>query len=223
MGEELQVKNDDALGVSRFLKKYPGMSIDPTRDGRLSFSGIFDFAAAAEAGAPITDAYHIRIYVPGSFPRGIPVVKELGKKIPNDGNHHVNADGTLCMGSGLRLLSELSKAPTLLGFAERCIVPYLYAISHKLRFGGEFVFGELAHGEKGIVDDYMRLFELSKPDQVPRTLALLGVKKRIANKMPCPCGCGLRLGKCRLHNTLNQFRKMASVSWFKANVCRQEN
>ena len=72
-------------------------------------------------------------------------------------------------------------------------MPYLYAVSKKLQYGGDFAFNELAHGELGIIADYCDLFGLKKREQVINVLELLGMKPRIANKKPCPCECGRRL------------------------------
>lgn len=94
------------------------------------------------------------------------------------------------------------------------MVPYLFAVSNKIQSGGEFVFGELPHGKKGIIDDYLDLFGLKSHEQVLNTIILLGMKKRLANKKPCPCGCGKRLGVCSFNYKINQFRKMAPRSWF---------
>src|SRR5205823_1562005 len=119
-------------------------------------------------------------------------------RIPRTGEYHVNtSDNTLCLGSPLSLLLKLSKKPTIDGFAESCLVPYLFAISRKLKNGGPLPFGELAHGRKGLRDDYAFLFGLRQPQNVGRVLQLLGMKKRRANKLPCPCGCRKRLGRCR--------------------------
>jgi hypothetical protein len=37
---------------------------------------------------------------------------------------------------------KLSQSPTYLGFASECIVPYLFSISYKFKYG-ELPFGEL--------------------------------------------------------------------------------
>src|ERR1051326_5548167 len=102
-------------------------------------------------------------------------------------------------GSPLRLMLELSRRPTLTGFAEECLIPYLFAISHKLRFGGPLPFDELQHGTPGILSDYRELFGLETPGQAQHALTLLGMKKRRANKLPCPCACGKRLEIGRAH------------------------
>lgn len=208
----------DVYGVRQFLKDYPGMSIAPSREPVKILKGLFSFSAQPTDGVEINDSYHLEIAVPRAFPQDIPIVTELERKIPRDGMHHINPDNTLCLGSPIRLLQKISEQANLVGFAESCLVPYLYAVSHKLRFGGDFAFSELAHGEQGIIDDYLNLFGLKKREQVTQTLALLGMKRRIANKAPCPCGCGLRLGKCRFHHKLNKYRNMASRSWFRNHV-----
>ena len=132
------------------------------------------------------------------------------------GEYHVNqTDNTLCLGSPLSLLLKLSKNPRLDGFAENCLVPYLFAISRKLKTGGSFPFGELAHGQAGILSDYAHLFGLKEAKNVGYVLELLGTKKRRANKLLCPCGCPSRLGRCKFNLRLREFRDLASRSWFR--------
>lgn len=210
------------LGVLQFLKDYHGMSIGPSRDSDMILKGIFSFSAATKGGKNISDTYQIEITIPAEFPRKLPSVRESGGKIPRDGKYHVNFDKTLCLGSPLRLLRKISNKPTLVGFAENCLVPYLYAVSNKLQNGEEFLFGELAHGERGVVEDYMEMFRFKTRAQVDNVLILLGMKRRIANKRPCPCICGRRLGACPFHRTINDYRKLAPRSWFKShhkNLC----
>lgn len=204
--------------LRQFLRDYPGMSTAPCSDTGVCLRGEFRFKAKVSGGDEIDDTYRLEIVVPDQFPQALPKVKETGGKIPRDGNFHVNSDGTLCLGSPLRLLRKVHSFPSLIGFADKCLVPYLYAVSYKLMHGGDFVFGELAHGYQGILDDCSLMLGLKESNQVALAIQLLGIKKRIANKKICPCGCGKRLGVCPLHHKLNEFRKMAPVSWFKAHA-----
>ena len=192
------------------------MSIGPSRDSTTLLRGVFSFSAKPNGGNEITDSYQLELAIPDRYPRAIPKVTETGRKIPRDGKYHVNHDNTLCLGAPLRLLQKIAATPTVVGFAENCLVPYLYAVSNKLQKGGEFVFNELPHGERGVIVDYLELFGLKKPEQVINVLKLLGMKRRIANKKPCPCECGWRLGKCTFHLKLNPFRNLAPRSWFSA-------
>lgn len=203
-------------GLPAFLKDYPHMSIRPASRPGLVIQGPFHFTARHKGYPEITDSFVLRIAVPPAFPGDLPEVTKLGKRIPHNGDFHVNPDATLCLGSPLRLLWKLSRRPSLPGFASSCLVPYLYAVSHKLQFGGELLFRELKHGAEGIVEDYLDLFGLSNPEQVRRVVRLLGMKKRHANKEPCPCECGNRLGRCRFNRKMRYFRQRASRSWFRA-------
>lgn len=206
--------------LGQFLDDYPGMSTAPYSHAGTCLRGKFKFKAVISGSDEIEDNYKLEIIVPEKFPQALPKVKEIGGKIPRNGDFHVNPDGTLCLGSPLRLLKKIYKFPNLSGFVNKCLVPYLYAVSYKLRNGGDFVFGELAHGDQGIVEDYSYLFGLTNPAQITEAIQLLGIKKRVANKRPCPCGCRKRLGACSLHHKLNEFRKMAPVSWFKAHALK---
>lgn len=205
-------------GLSQFLKDYPGMSIAPCSDTGLILRGKFSFIANAPDTEELEDNFKLEITVLEPFPQTLPLVKELDSKIPRNGDFHVNPDGSLCLGSPLRLLKKVHEAPSLTGFAERCLVPYLYAVSYKLKHGGDFIFGELAHGNAGIVQDYSIMLDLQEKQQIVQATQLLGIKKRLANKKPCPCGCGKRLGVCPFRYKLIEFRKMAPASWFRAHA-----
>lgn len=205
----------DLIGLTAFLGEFPSMSVVPSRTADLRLRGLFEFTAKSDNGPEISDSYQIEIAVPHSFPSAIPVIRETGNKIPRDGHQHVNPNGSLCLGSPLRLLTKLQYNPTLVGFARNCLIPYLYGLSRKANPADKFYMGELDHGEPGIIDDYRSLLGLPERHQILKALALLGLKKRIANKRPCPCDCGKRLGVCRTRYRLNRYRTLAPRSWFR--------
>jgi hypothetical protein len=206
------------IGIEEFLADYQGMSLAPSRGSDFKLKGDFSFRAAPKNGDVLADSFAIEILVHATFPNSLPEVREVGGRIPKDGKHHVNPNTSLCLGSPLRLLDKVHKKPNLVGFAEKCLVPFLYAVSKKLRDGGQFVFSELAHGEQGIVVDYIAMFGFVARCQVIQALELIGMKRRIANKKPCPCACGRRLGRCGLRLKINRFRSMMPRSWFKKHV-----
>ena len=206
----------DVIGISEFLLENPEMALVPSRDTSVVLEGVFRFTAAPKGKHGISDSYHIQINVPDVYPKAVPAVMETMRKIPRDGNHHVNPDDSLCMGSPLRLLQKINTRPSLMGFSETCLIPYLYGVSYKLQTGKDFPFGELPHGGKGVLEDYTELLSLRTAEQVRQALILLGMKERVANKAKCPCGCGRRLGKCSFRNILNKNRRLASRAWFRA-------
>jgi hypothetical protein len=209
------VRGNKVAGLREFLQEFPRMAVRPSNGTTLVLKGRFAFTAHSEKHGQITDGYSLTIEIPRDFPRTPPRVTETAGKIPRAEGFHINPDDSLCLGSPLRLLLKISTAPTLLGFAEKCLIPHLFAISHKLQHGGPLPFGELAHGLPGILIDYMDLFKLEKPEQAFRALQLLGLKKRRANKHPCPCGCKRRLGKCQFNFLMRKFRELSERSWFR--------
>lgn len=204
--------------LEAFLAEQPFMSLQPSAGGIIVLEGDFGFSAVYEGQPQIEDRYSIRIVVPQKFPNELPEVSEVGNRIPRLADFHVNGDGTLCLGSALSLMLLLQEQPTLTAFVTRCVVPYLYAMSLKLDHGVDFVFGELEHGTKGLVDDYRTLFGLKEGAQLPLALKCLLLKKRIANKRPCPCGCGKRLGKCRFNAKIRHFRQVFPKAWLRKHL-----
>jgi hypothetical protein len=204
------------LGLAEFLHNFPGMSVCPIHGSDLRVEGTFCFTAESGNYGRITDTFNLRISFPTLFPRAVPVVNELGGRIPIDAEFHVNVrDQSLCLGSPLRLLSTIAIEPTLDGFSKRCLIPYLYAVSRKLQYGGKFLFGELDHGRPGHLADYVDLFGVQNEFQAMSAIQFLGMRKRIANKLLCPCGCVRRLGLCTFNHRLRKFRLLAARSWYR--------
>jgi hypothetical protein len=198
-------------GVAEFRERFPGLRFTHLPDCGLQFEGELVFRAQKDGYDEIEDSYRIRVVIPGPFPNVRPQVFETAGRIAE--GYHAMADNSFCLGSPIRIRQQLNAQPTLIGAVDRLIVPYLYNHSYQERTG-QFPVGELVHGVPGLVEDYEDLFQLNGLQQCIEALDLLGSKKRIANKRPCPCGSGRRLGKC--HNSvLNPLRKLAPRNFYK--------
>lgn len=193
------------IDVDSFRAAFPGMVLRPGGDVRLRLVGDFAFRVPCGDSA-IEDTYEVELLVPLDFPRELPKVFERGGRVP--ATFHTNPDGSLCLGSPLRLLLSLAEQPTLIGFADRCLVPYLYAHSYKERTG-KLPWDDLAHGDVGLLQDYLKLFRAKYADEVVAFLHLLAMRRRVANKSLCPCRSGRRLGRCHAR-TLSGFRRVWS-------------
>lgn len=192
--------------ISELLDKYHRLALAPSTEEYIVIKGKISLNHTYKNANPIEDTYELLIKVPSNFPKSIPVILETGNKIPKLNDNHVNPDGTLCLGTPLKLQLFLVKYPSLVDFVERVLIPHLYAVSNKLN-GGEFIFGELAHGSAGELSDYEDILGVKGVVAVKNALnSLKSYKKRIANKKVCPCGCGRRLGKCMVHFKLNSTR-----------------
>jgi len=209
------MKDWNEIGITDFLCKNPDMVIVDLSSSRAVLEGVYHLCAYHPIRGNADCDYKLRIEIPVSFPKEIPIVRETSNIIPRDDNHHVNRNtihytDNLCLGSRIRILQKINENPTISGFIEKCVVPFLYAIAT-----GGFVFGELDHGHRGISEDYEEIFSVLTSKQVLDILLCLSRKKRLANKQPCPCGCGYRLGKCKLHYRINNIRQLSSRNSFK--------
>jgi hypothetical protein len=196
-----------------FLQAYPGMALAPATGGPTVFSGGFSFEASWD-GVDVKDTYDLRIEV-ASYPEVLPRVFETGGRIPHQIDAHVfEASGRLCLGSELRLRQILGPTLDLLFFADRCIVPFLFATTHRAS-AGRFILGELAHGHAGLYDDYQAILGVTGEDAVGASLRILATKPNAADRHPCPCGCGKRLVLCEFRNRIEQIRRLAPRKVFQ--------
>jgi len=199
------------LDAEVVLEQYPGLSARPQKDRSLHLVGDLEFRASYKDLGVIEDSYGLRIEVPAEFPRVLPKVYDIGGKISR--RFHTNSDGSLCLGSPIRLFMAIQHNRSLAAFVKKCLIPFLYTYSYRTQHG-TLPFGELPHGDAGIIQDYMKLFCVETKSACLSMLALLGKKKRVANKLPCPCGSGIRVGRC--HNKLlNRIRTIKPRSWFR--------
>jgi hypothetical protein len=199
------------LRLGDFLRDQPGLRVQPVVDSSLKLAGTFTFLAASTGSERIDDSFEIEIIVPSGFPGEFPTVKETAGRIAK--SFHTNPDGTLCLGAPTRLRLAIADSPTLPAFAERCLVPYLYGFSLHAK-NGKLPFGELYHGFRGICQDYADIYGIKCESAAMEMVRLTSLKKRVANKHPCPCGSNRRLGRC--HNLIiNRLRHQLGRSWFR--------
>ncbi len=191
------------------------MSTVPYNGNGYCLKGKFSFTAQYARYPCIDESYELQIIVPYDFPKKNLLITEIGGRIPRSEDFHINGDNTLCLGSNFRMALILSDQISIVNFAEKLIVPYLYAVSLKLKYGYNFVFGELAHGVKGLYQDYLSIFDLKDQGQLDQAFKCITAKKRVANKKICPCGCGRRLSKCTYRCKINELRGLLSAKKLK--------
>lgn len=197
-----------------FIRAYPGMALLPALGNETVFEGRFAFTGSWPGAQDVTDAYELRIEVP-EYPQQLPRVFETAGRIPKDIDEHVfPRSGKLCLGSELRLRTKIGATLNLVHFADQCIVPYLYSTTRR-QSEGQFVLGELAHGNPGLFDDYQDIFGVSNQDAVLAALRILATKPSSADRHPCPCGCGKRLAQCQFRNRIDEIRKIATRRSFQ--------
>jgi hypothetical protein len=200
--------------MQAFLEAYPGMALAPATNGPTVLAGAFSFEATF-SGVDVKDSYDLRIEV-GPYPETLPKVFETGGRITRKVDEHVfESSGRLCLGSDLRLRQTIGPKLDLVAFADHCLVPFLYATTRR-KSEGRFVLGELPHGNAGLYQDYQAILGVRDEKAVLAALRILAVKPSVANRHPCPCGCGKRLILCDYRQRITEFRRLAPRKVFQS-------
>lgn len=196
--------------VDELLVRYPGLRIMPTAGTELVLSGELGFRGVGPNGEQIDDKFEMEICVPADFPPVIPTARECRGRIPL--SFHKLEGNLLCLGAPTALRLTLTQSPTLVTFVEKLVLPYLFGFSYSEKYG-TMPFGELAHGDQGILEYLAELFGSKTPQNAQEFIRLASLQKRHANKLPCPCGSGRRLGRCH-HLVVNKLRTEHGRPWF---------
>jgi len=151
------------------------------------------------------EVFDLEIAIPADYPSLVPIVFETGERIPRgDDPWHVNSDGSLCLGSNIQVSRRFAADETIPGLLENLVLPYLAGFLDRDECGVPPQ-GELAHGGRGILDDYARLLAMGSPTAILACLLMIR-SRRIRGHLPCPCGSGHKLKRChgwRLHAMAN--------------------
>ena len=180
--------------IEEIKRKYPGLKIYTKNDG-IVLQGLLDICDNNENHI---DSFNVEIFIPKSFPKSLPSVKEIGDDIPKNPDRHINPDGTLCLTLPVIIKRELKKNPNIVFYIENFVKPYL---ANQLYFEktGEWLTGEYSHGEKGIIELISEDLDLD----INTTTKLFYFAKKNVNKVvlinwnsPCPCGSKNVIKKC---------------------------
>lgn len=198
------------------LKKQPLLSYAPFVDNTIVVQGDYHFNGRHEGGIVIDEVFQLKFVFDITSPYFKPIVYEKSTVIPRDNHHHINSDNSLCLGSEIELFLLLRKNPSMKYFIENILDPFIYKAMLKVKgIESEFIGGELSHGDDGILESFRDLLKLKSVDEAHQAIELICMKKRLANKKNCPCQCGKRLGKCRLHIKINELRSLMPRSRFR--------
>jgi len=189
---------------------FPNLRLQKDVKGPWYVSGVLKFSREY-LGHPIDDEYSVKIIVSEHYPDVLPKIFETGKRIPKDFHHY--QDESLCLGAPLAVKQKFSRQPTLLGFVDNCVIPYLYSFSYQSRFG-KMPFGELSHGGIGILEYYQDLFGVNDRRRVLKLLQILADDNYRGHDR-CPCGSGKRIRSCH-GKLLLKLQKLQSPEEFHA-------
>jgi len=181
------------------------LKISDNVDSHHLIGGLLSFDHS-DSKYPIKDEFKILIIIPNNYPHSLPEVIESGGRIPHINKHHVNPDelGTLCLASRRQKVELFSKNPSLLGFTEKLLIPFLYSFCCYAKYGVR-PFGELSHGPLGLLEDYKKSFKLrSKKEVCDFILYLISLhdnpekRFKVRTRSKCPCGSKKRFNECHM-------------------------
>lgn len=210
----LPVNFMDLWGISDLLARHERLRIKVLPDGEgFHVSGRIELVAQSPGYPEVKDSFAVQIRVPSTCPTELPLVYPADDRIPS--TFHRLDCGAFCLGSPTRQRLALAKSKSLANFVDSFVLPYLYSYS-VVEMGLAYPFGELAHGLRGILDDFKSLFLADSDDAAKAFVYLVSRPKSKANHCQCPCGIGLRLSKCRTHHSLvTGYRKRLGRKWFQ--------
>lgn len=185
--DELRRQIDDLTSVHKGL-----VSVEE-HGAEIVVSGALPFEASVDEMETITETFDIELVIPRDFPDALPEVKESSGRIGKDYEHR-NADGTLCLAVPVEQRRVFLEQPTLLGFVNGLVIPYLYGHCFWRKYGYH-PFDEAEHGYEGIVRHYLGLLDLSDEIAVLAVVCFL-FEYGYRGHHNCPCGSGLTVRAC---------------------------
>ena len=118
------------------------------------------------------ESFLVHIDLPEGYPYELPRAFEIGGRIPRNPDHHVNRDGSLCLGVPEELWLQMQGDFEIGPFIKRALTPFLIGTSEKLR-SGRWPGIERPHGATGIRQFYSTYIDSSSPLHIKSLLRLL--------------------------------------------------
>lgn len=149
-------------------------------------------------GDLVVDRYQIEVELPTESEMGLPVVREVGNRIPRIAERHMEADGKACIVLPDAFWHGHPTGMSLMDFLNGPVRSY-FANQSLIEMGKTDVWcaGEWGHGADGIVEFYESLLGTRDRAVIWEYLKLLK-HDVVKGHWPCPCGSGKKLRKCHL-------------------------
>ncbi|NKC13122.1 MAG: hypothetical protein GKR94_13265 [Gammaproteobacteria bacterium] len=201
MTEDVQIQ------IAELVAVHKGLGNVTERESETVLSGALPFEASTDGLETITDSFDIEVTIPNDFSDTLPRVRETGGRIGTDYDHR-NPGGTLCLAVPVEQRRVFFDEPTLLGFVNRLVIPYLYGFCFFTKHG-HHPFDEAAHGFEGISRHYVDTLHLQGDLAALRVICFL-FEHSYRGHHDCPCGSGRKVRACHgsallaLHNTHNE-------------------
>lgn len=163
------------------------------QEGRTIITGPLPFEAESDGLPLIVESFDIELSVPPEYPEIFPRVKETGGKIEPT-YEHLYADKELCLGVPIEERRIFAAQPSLLGFVNGLVIPYLYSYCYWKQHG-KYPFDDQLHGAAGIVRHYVDTLNLNDEIAALSVICFL-YEHGYRGHHACPCGSGQIVRHC---------------------------
>jgi len=195
---EVTISDDFYSEVQQAVAKHqPELSVSRT-DSSIILEGrflVYGSDGPIDSSNGVFDSYEIRAEVTELFPAQVPVVFEIGGRIPKIVDRHIfPKDGDCCLGVWIEWLMKAPNhrfATFLNGPMHDYFVSQTYYETH-----GVWPFGERSHGKLGILEAYAELLGIASDERIITDYLHLLSRQTIKGHAICPCGSGRRLRQC---------------------------
>jgi hypothetical protein len=172
---------------------YPNLHTFINHDGFAQIAGAFPIH---DAQGKELDRYSISILLPHSYPKDLPIVYEVGGRIPYNSDFHINPDGSACV-----LIPEdrwrcFPEHAPFLQYLDVPLYNFFLSQTYYAEYG-QWPFGQWSHGSQGVSEYYRHLIGSENDQTLHRFLYILK-KNNLKKHYDCPCGSGLQVKKCCL-------------------------
>lgn len=171
--------------------RYPSLHLFIEPDGSAVVRGTFPVLSPE---GRVLDRYQIFIELLADYPSSLPVVREVGGRIPWKAEFHVNADGVACV-----LLPDdrwrcFPEGAPFVQFLDGPVHDFFLGQS-LVALGEDWPFGQWRHGAEGVYEYYCWFLRTDDVETVLRHLQVLA-KLSLKGHWECPCGSGEKIRRC---------------------------
>lgn len=152
----------------------------------------------------VIDRYQIEVDLPRTYPKGLPVVRETGGRIPRTGSRHMESDGSACVSVPDEYWYRHPDGMDLLDFLSGPLLGYLVGqslVERELPWPQ----GERGHGADGVAEFYGPLLGTTDREVITRLVEAIAARE-LRGHAGCPCGSGRRIRGCAHRQLLEQLR-----------------
>jgi hypothetical protein len=170
---------------------YPNLHLFIEADGSASVRGTFPLLSPE---GRILDRYQVTIEFLYDYPKNLPIVREVGGRIPWKKEFHMDSDGKACVLLPDERWRHFPEGAPFREFLNGPVRNFFLGQS-LVALGEDWPFGEWGHGRNGVYEYYQELLQTDDRRTLVRFLYVLG-KLNLKRHWDCPCGRGRKIARC---------------------------